>query len=134
MDSKRPFMITFIGDWCVFGAFLILLSFFPMLTQKAGVIIGPVQPSFNLSPLGENVVKIFYLIVLILTAYGFFKLKKWAYWLIVIPDFCFLAAAVIQLVFKTQHTFFNRDIIGLTIALLFIVPTKKYFDKKTESE
>ncbi|MEA4827688.1 MAG: hypothetical protein VB130_13830 [Clostridium sp.] len=130
MSEKRPLIITFIGDGCVFSALLVILSLFPKFEGRIGVYSSPLPTFLKIPILSEDIMKVLISIVFLIIAYGFFRLKKWGYWLIVSINVYFLAGWIISYQLSKKQYFYQNPIASI-VGLIFITPTIKYFGKKT---
>lgn len=123
MSEKRPFIITLIGDISFLGALLSIISLlFPSFLKQFGLYIMPL-PIFS-----DITIQILLSITLLIASYGFLKLRIWGYWLLIIYDISFLIANII---FYHQNKLLFQNVVLIFIELIFIVPTLKYFSKKS---
>lgn len=130
MDKDRPFMITFIGDGCVFGAFILILSLFPKFLERFRIYSQPLPNYLKVSVLSENIMLVLFAVILLIIAYGYFKLRIWSYWLLVGINLYSLIGGIVFYQQNKQQSFYQNPI-GIVIGLVFILPTIKYFGKKT---
>ena len=126
MNKQRPFIVTFIGDMTILGAVFIIATLFPGFSERFGIDFGA-SPVYSLS-----IVIAMMAIIFLISAFGFLKLKKWGYWLMVGMNIFFLLLHII-LSLKLGLQPSVQDLLQGVISLLFIVPTKKYFDGIPES-
>ena len=123
MNEKRPLIITFIGDISILIALLSILTFiFPNYFEKLGFHINPL-PVFS-----DGIMNILMPIVLLIASYGYLKLKRWGYWLLVIYNVFFL---LVNITYWSQNKqmFISMGFISTVLELIFIIPTRKYFIK-----
>ncbi|MDF2548827.1 MAG: hypothetical protein K0R93_3725 [Anaerosolibacter sp.] len=130
MSEKRPFIVTFIGDGCIFGAFLLILSLFPTFLERIGIYSAPFHAFLNVPILSENTITLLIAITLLVISYAYLNLKIWGYWLMVCINVLFLIGWVIAAQQSGYESFYENSI-TVIIGLIFILPTKKYFDQKT---
>ncbi|MFT9496957.1 hypothetical protein [Anaerosolibacter sp.] len=130
MNEKRPFIITFIGDGCILGAFFFLLSLFPNLLESFGVYIEPLPVFLKFPFLTESLMRVLIAMILLLVSYGYFRLMKWGYWLLIILNMYYLIGWFIAAQQSNQEYYYQNPI-SLIIGLIFIVPTIKYFNEKS---
>ena len=128
MKLKRPIVVTFIGDLNLLGAFLIIVSFLPIqkFIEQFGVIIIPI------SVLLDAVIRILRILVMLIISYGYFRLKKWGYGLMIIYNLFFLALSIIFIAFKIKNLYNTQGIIQSLIGLIITFPSKRYFIKEHE--
>jgi uncharacterized membrane protein (DUF2068 family) len=122
MGEKRPFIVTLIGDISIFSAFIWIITSFLSLTQKLEIYKG-LGAGFILSAL-----QVLLPIVFLVGAFGYLRLKRWGYWLLLTSNICFLVISIISSL-QSQQQSSSISIIRIVISLLFIIPTRKYFDK-----
>lgn len=130
MSEKRPFIITFIGDGCVLSAFLLILSLFSNFTERIGIYSAPLPTFLKVPFISEVIMKVLISMSLLIISYGYFRLKIWGYWLMVSINVYFLVGWIISLQQSDQQSFYQNPIATM-IGLIFILPTIKYFGKKT---
>lgn len=119
MSEKRPFIVTFIGDINVLFASLSIASLFPGFIESFGFSTIP-SPFFS-----NTIIPILLSIILLIVAYGFLKLKRWGYWLMITYNIFFLAVYIWSI--KNKQTYISTNIMMTVIELIFVLPTKKYF-------
>ena len=131
MSEKRPFIVTFIADGCIISAFILLLiALFPKLVERIGVYSAPLPNYLKIPFLSEDIMKVLISIIFLITAFGFLRLKRWSYWLMVSINIYLLAGwAISYHQSKLQSAYINP--ISVIIGLIFIIPTIKYFSKST---
>ena len=114
LDKERPFIITIIGDLNLLGAILSILSLFSVVTEKFRV---------------ENFINVLMFIILSMISYGFLKLKKLGYWLMIIFNLCLLVLDILSLQggISANTKMSYTGIIWGSMNLIFAVPTRKYF-------
>ena len=126
MKDKRPFIITFIGDMCILSAILSIISLFSNFIKPFEAYHGP------LSIFSNGMMRAVIPVILLIISYGYLKLKSWGYWLMIIINIVFLVISIISSQLSEQQ-FPYVGIIMVTINLIFILPTRKYFYKKVFS-
>ncbi|AQR98114.1 hypothetical protein [Clostridium saccharoperbutylacetonicum] len=129
MKLKRPIVVTFIGDLNLLGAFLIIVSFFPIqkFVEQFGVIIIPI------SDLLDAVIRILSVLVMLIISYGYFRLKKWGYGLMITYNLFFLVLSMIFIAFKIKNSYNTQGIIQSLVGLIITFPSKRYFLKENEA-
>lgn len=117
MSKDRPFIITFIGDGCILVAFLLILSLFPDYK-----LVEPLPNYLKVPILSDYIMTVLISIIILITSYGYLRLKRWSYWLMVSVNLYFLVGWIIS---------YKQIPIIVIIELAFSLPTIKYFGKKT---
>ena len=112
MSKDRPFIITLIGDGCILSAILSILSLFKEFTE-----IEPLPNYLNI-PLSNYILQILIAIIFLIVSYGYLRIKRWGYWLILGINLYFLVGWIIS---------YKQIPILIIIELIFILPTIKYF-------
>lgn len=125
MSEKKPGIIILIGYLGFLGAFLSIVSLFEKFLERFGFHFTVITlPIFS-----NDIVQVLLTIILLITSYGYLKLKIWGYWLMVINSIFFLVVNII-LFQQSDQLFLYQNLITTVIELVFIVPTRKYFVKK----
>ncbi|MCX7904667.1 MAG: hypothetical protein N2486_09150 [Caloramator sp.] len=117
MSKNRPFIITFIGIISILAALLSLAAIFPWLMEGLNITVLPLPIFMN------NITSVLLSIILLIASYGFLKLKRWGYWLMITYNIFLLA----YIFFYNKHLLISMNVIMTIIELIFILPTKKYF-------
>lgn len=126
MRVKNPILVTVIGDWNILSAFFIIASCFP--TPK---FIG--QFGFSFIPIysiSEGIIRILEVISLLIITYGFLRLKKWGYWLMITYNLFFLVISIVSILSHNKQlaSFFIPSLLALNITF----PSKRYFIKENQ--
>ena len=127
MDEKRPFGITLIGYFYIFGAIVLIATLFTNTTQQFGVSL-----RFGVPNVQENIMRAFVVIISLIMAYGYLKLEKWGYWFMIIYTLYFLVVSILlSKQYKCQP--FYGNVIWSAIVLLYTLGKRKYFVKRETS-
>jgi len=129
MRVERPIRVTLIGDLNFLNAFLVIISFFP--TPKFIEQFG--FSSIPISNFSDGMIRILMVVSLLIISYGFFKLKRWGYWLMISYNLFFLALSMYCLITKNKQLNLGSELIPSLIALIITFPSKRYFMKENES-
>ncbi|WP_055668710.1 hypothetical protein [Desnuesiella massiliensis] len=127
MNDKRPFIITFIGDMGILSAILSIISLFSNFIKSFEAHHGSLSVFLN------GMMRAVIPVILLIISYGYLKLKSWGYWLMITSNIAFLVIPIVSSQLSKQQ-FPYVGIIMVTINLIFILPTKKYFDKEAFSQ
>lgn len=129
MKLKRPMLVTFIGDLNLLGAFLIILPFFPVskFIEQFGVFVIPIVD------LLDATIRILSVVAMLIISYGYFRLKKWGYGLMITYNLFFLVLAMIFIALKIKNPYTTQGIIESLIRLIITFPSKRYFIKENEA-
>ncbi|NRT77853.1 hypothetical protein [Clostridium beijerinckii] len=128
MKLKRPALVTFIAYLNLLGAFFIIISFFPIqkLIEKFGILIIPISDSL------DAVIRISSALVMLIISYGYFRLKKWGYGLMITYNLFFLVLSMIFIALKIKNSYNTQGIIQSLVGLIITFPSKRYFIKENE--
>lgn len=128
MKLKRPILATLIGDLNLLGAFLIIVSFFPVpkFIEQFGILVIPI------SDLLDATIRILSVLVMLIISYGYFKLKKWGYGLMITYNLFFLVLSMIFIALKIKNSYNTQGIIQSLVGLIITFPSKQYFIKENE--
>jgi hypothetical protein len=129
MKQERSYIITLLGDYNILGAIIMILSLTPAIKLLPITVILPEYLKLFSVPAGF--VTGFLAILTLVAAYGYLKLKKWGYWLIVSEHLLFLAGWLFSYLHNRQNIFAPFPFSAL-IELIFIVPTVNYFYRTTK--
>jgi hypothetical protein len=129
MRVKRPLLVTFIGDLNLISIFFITASFCPTphFIEKFGFSFIPI------SNLLDGAIRILSVISLVVISYGFFKLKKYGYYLMIYYNLFFLALSMYCMVTNDKQLNLGSEFIPSLIALIITYPSKRYFIKEVET-
>jgi hypothetical protein len=119
LSEKRPWIVTFIGDMNMLFALVSIASLFPGFLEGFGFY------TIQSYVLSNTVIKLLLSITLLIASYGFLKLKKWGYWLMVNYNIFFLIVYICCL--RNKQPYLSTNIMTTVIELIFVLPTKKYF-------
>lgn len=126
MNENRPFMVTIIGDGCILCAFLLIVSLFHFWDRFGIIVKSAAYMKVPFIP--EDIVTLLYAIFLLIIAYGYLKLKRWGYWLMVSMNLFFIVVWLITFLHDKNQVLAQYP--SSIIALIFIIPTIRYFGKK----
>jgi hypothetical protein len=128
MRVKNPTLVTVIGDLNIISAFFIIVSFFPTpkFIEKVGVFFIPI------SSISEGIIRILEVISLLIIIYGFLRLKKWGYWLMITYYLLFLVLSIVSILSHNKQfaSFFIPSLLALNITF----PSKRYFTEEIQAD
>lgn len=126
MKRKLPMIVMFIGDMSLLYVALIIISISPMKSIMENIGVYPI-PMYNFL---DGALRVLSAIVLLTIAYGYFKLKKWAYLEIIIYNVFFLAVSMFFIAMKTSNPYNTPNIIESLLGLIIAFLSKRYFFKE----
>lgn len=126
MRVKNPTLVTVIGDLNIFCAFLIIASFFPTpkFIEQFGFSFIPMHS------ISEGIIRILEVISLLIITYGFLRLKKWGYWLMITYNLFFLVVSIVSILSHNKQ--FTSFFLPSLLELQIIFPSKRYFIKENQ--
>ncbi len=116
---KRPFGITLIGYFYIFGAIILLLTL--GVKQDIGINI-----RFGVPYLPEIAVKIFVALFSIIMAYGYLNLKKWGYWTMIIYSIIFSIISINQAVIYLSQPFIGNIIFSVIVIFYTFINRRNF--------
>ncbi|WP_026888347.1 hypothetical protein [Clostridium beijerinckii] len=128
MKLKRPALVTFIAYLNLLGTFFIIISVFPIqkLIEQFGILIIPISDSLDAA------IRISSALVMLIISYGYFRLKKWGYGLMITYNLFFLVLSMIFIALKIKNSYNVQGIIQSLVGLIITFPSKRYFIKENE--
>ncbi len=122
MEPKSPFGITFIGYFYILGAIVLLLT---LLTNSRIGEFG-IAERFGVPGVPESLAKMLIAALAFILAYGYLRLEKWGYWLMIIYSIFFL---VISLYLSTKFNaqLFYGNALWSVIVLAYTYRKRRYF-------
>lgn len=126
MAVKRPALVAVIGGLNILSAFLLIASLFPTpkFIEQSGFSF------IQIHSISDGVIRILEVISLLIISYGFLRLKKWSYWLMISYNFFFLVVSIVSILSHNKQfaTFFIPSLLALIIAF----PSKRYFIEENQ--
>ena len=128
MKVQRPILVTFIGDLNLIGAFLMIVSFFPTakFIEQFGILVIPVSNFL------DGTIRILSFISLLTISYGYFRLKRWGYWVMITYNLFFLVVSMIFILTQIKNSYNTQGFIQSLLGLIITFPSKRYFIKENE--
>ena len=121
MKERRPLGITLIGYFYIFGAIVLLASLFSNDKSQFGFAL-----RFGFPNAPENIMKVAIAILSFIISYGYLKLKKWGYWLMIVYTLYFLVvSSFLAHQYKSQP--FYGNVIWSIMVLVYSLSKRKYF-------
>jgi hypothetical protein len=121
MRVKNPTLVTVIGDLNILSVFFIIASFFPTpkFIEQFGFSFIPIHS------ISEGIIRILKVVSLLIITYGFLRLRKWGYWLMITYNLFFLVVSIVSILSHNKQfaSFFIPSLLALNITF----PSKRYF-------
>jgi hypothetical protein len=132
LDYKRPLGISFIGYIYILGAILLFLSVILGVTHNTPFSIKfgthynqeiflrsdvPLNVRFGVPFLPETFVMIFIVVFYTIMAYGYLKMKKWGYWIMIVYSILFIIISLKQLSIYNSDTFLINAINSIIVLI-----------------
>jgi hypothetical protein len=121
MREKRPLGITLIGYFYIFGAIVLIIILIANTPQQYGIAV-----RFGLPNVPESVMRVLVTVISLILAFGYLKLKKWGFWLMMTYTIYFLG---INLYLSQQYKeqLFYGNVIWSFVVLTYTLRHRKYF-------
>ncbi|KZE73392.1 hypothetical protein AV654_32460 [Paenibacillus elgii] len=112
MSRTRPLGITLIGSFYVFGSIVLLLSLFVMELsfEKYGI-----AARFGWPSVPEHLARFLVGAASLVLGYGYLKLKRWGYWLMVAYSIYFVIVSGYLFVLYKEQPFLGNIIWSLIV-------------------
>ncbi|MBU3142553.1 hypothetical protein [Clostridium sp. CF012] len=123
MGKKRPLGITLIGYFYIFGAIVLIITLFTNATEKYGIAVRVGLPNVP-----ERLMKVLVSIIFLIIAYGYLKLKKWGWWLMIAYTIYLLVVSIILSNQYKQQLFYGNAQWSI-IVLIYTLYKRSYFNK-----
>jgi 4-hydroxybenzoate polyprenyltransferase len=120
---KRPLGVSFISYFYIFGAVVLIITaiFFNPDANEFGI-----ADRFGLPNFPEQPFRIILAVVSLIIIYGYMRLKRWGFWLMVLYSFGFGLISYI-LLFSYNQQLFTRNFIWSVIVLIYTFYVRKSF-------
>ena len=126
MRVKKPTLVIVIGVLNILSALFKIASFFPMpkFIERFGFYFVPIHS------ISEGIIRVLEVLTILIITYGFLRLKKWGYWLMITYSFFLLVVSIVSIL---SH---NKQFVGYFIpsllALYITFPSKRYFIEENQ--
>lgn len=122
---KRPLGVSIIGYFYIFGSIVLL---FTAIFYQAGADTIGISERFGVSFLPERIMRVFVAFFSLLMAYGYMRLKKWGFWLLITYSVLFGFISFILLTNEPQQPFIGNFVFSV-IVLIYTIYVKEEFFK-----
>ncbi|SCW87665.1 hypothetical protein SAMN04487970_10992 [Paenibacillus tianmuensis] len=128
MNRKRPLGVALIGSFYIFGSVVLWLSLFliDFSSEKYGI-----AARFGLPNVPEHLARILVGVVSLVMAYGYLRLKRWGYWLMVSYSIYFLTVSGYLFVLYKDQPFLGNVIWSL-IVIAYSYSKRSHFYTKPQ--
>lgn len=122
MKKERPIGVTLIGCFYLFGAVILLLSLGVKQNFEFNI-------RFGVPNIPEIIVRLSLVTLSLVMTYGYLKLEKWGYWLMILYSIAFLVISINQVSVYNSQPFIGNAIFSI-IVIVYTFTIRKYFAKK----
>jgi hypothetical protein len=122
---KRPLGISIIGYFYIFGSIVLL---FTSIFYQAGADTIGMSERFGVSVIPERTMRVIVAFFSLLMAYGYMRLKKWGFWLLITYSVLFGLISFILLTNEPQQPFIGNFVFSI-IVLIYTIYVKEAFFK-----
>ncbi|WP_262373521.1 hypothetical protein [Rossellomorea aquimaris] len=122
---KRPLGVSIIGYFYIFGSIVLL---FTAIFYQAGADTISIAERFGVSVVPERIMRIVVAFFSLLMAYGYMRLKKWGFWLLISYSVLFGFISFILFTNEPQQPFIGNVVFSV-IVLIYTNYVKEAFFK-----
>jgi uncharacterized membrane protein (DUF2068 family) len=119
-------LVTFIADLNLLVAFLGIIALLPTakFLEQIGIYAAPISGFL------DTLIRILIVIINLSISYGYFKLKRWGYFVMLTSNLLFLVLSIIILVKPNINLYTTPSLISSALGLILTFPSKRYFIKE----
>ncbi|MGG1629717.1 hypothetical protein [Rossellomorea sp. NRS-1567] len=122
---KRPLGVSIISYFYIFGSIVLL---FTAIFYQAGADTIGMSERFGVSVVPERTMRVIVAFFSLLMAYGYMRLKKWGFWLLITYSVLFGFISFILLTNEPQQPFIGNFVFSI-IVLIYTIYVKEAFFK-----
>jgi hypothetical protein len=122
---KRALGISIIGYFYIFGSIVLL---FTSIFYQAGADTIGMSERFGVSVVPERIMRVVVAFFSLLMAYGYMRLEKWGFWLLISYSVLFGFISFILLTNEPQQPFIGNFVFSI-IVLIYTIYVKEAFLK-----
>lgn len=123
MVKNRPLGVTLIGYFYIFGAIMLLLSVFLPGSSINGFGIGFIH---GISFIPEQLMRIITALFALILSYGYLKLDRWGYWLMLAYSILFFFISIYLAVQLNQQPFIGNMIWSIIVSVYTYVKRNSF--------
>lgn len=122
---KRPLGISLISYFYIFGAIVLLFTavFYNADADSIGI-----SERFGLPNVPERFMRVLVALISLVVVYGYIRLKKWGFWLMIIYSLLFGLISFLLVLNQSQQPFIG-NLIWSIIVLAYTIYIKRAFFK-----
>lgn len=128
---KRPLGVSIIGYFYIFGSIVLL---FTAIFYQAGADTIGISERFGVSVVPERVMRVAVAFFSLLMAYGYMRLKKWGFWLLVTYSVLFGIISVILATNQPQHPFIGNVVFSVIVLIYSIYVKETFFESAPRNQ
>ena len=127
---KRPIGISIISYYYIFGAFILFITsiFYESHINEIGI-----SDRFGLTHVPEQFMRVVVASTTLIIIYGYMKLKKWGFWLMIVYSILFGTISLVLTITYNQQPYIG-NMIWSFIVLLYTLHTHKSFKHRKVCE
>ena len=124
MQKETPAGVKLIGCFYIFGAVVLLLTLGIKQDFEFNI-------RFGVPGIPEIIVRLSIIVLSLIMAYGYLKLEKWGYWIMILYSIVFLIISLNQVsVYKSQP--FIGNVIFSLIVIIYTFTKREFFANKAK--
>ncbi|MEC1375248.1 hypothetical protein P9D39_13155 [Heyndrickxia oleronia] len=127
---KRPIGISIISYYYIYGAFILFITsiFYESHINEIGI-----SDRFGLTHVPEQFMRLVVASITLIIIYGYMKLKKWGFWLMIVYSILFGTISLVLTLTYNQQPYIG-NMIWSFIVLLYTLYTHKSFKHRKGCE
>ncbi|MGE6753529.1 hypothetical protein ACQKFO_08750 [Rossellomorea sp. NPDC071047] len=128
---KRPLGVSIIGYFYIFGSIVFL---FTAIFYQAGADTIGISERFGVSVVPERVMRVAVAFFSLLMAYGYMRLKKWGFWLLITYSVLFGIISVILATNQPQQPFIGNVVFSVIVLIYSIYVKETFFESAPRNQ
>jgi hypothetical protein len=128
---KRPLGISIIGYFYIFGSIILL---FTAIFYQAGADTIGISERFGVSVVPERVMRVAVAFFSLLMAYGYMRLKKWGFWLLITYSVLIGIISVILATNQPQQPFIGNVVFSVIVLIYSIYVKETFFESAPRNQ
>lgn len=121
---KRPLGVSLISYFYIFGAIVLLFTavFYDVNANAIGI-----AERFGLPNVPERLMRVFVALFSLIMVYGYYRLKKWGFWMMITYSIIFGIISSLLIIFQSYQPYIGNLIFSIVVVAYTINMKKAYF-------
>lgn len=120
---KRPLGVSLISYFYIFGAIVLL---FTAIFYNANANSVGISERFGLQNVPERLMRVIVALFSLVMVYGYFRLKKWGYWLMITYSLAFGIISSLLITNQSQQPYVGNLIFSIIVVVYTMYVKKTY--------